>query len=72
VLLFVIVLSVGIGAAPVPVWQVVQAIGGIGDPTTLTIVRDLRLPRIVLAVLTGAGIGMSGAALQGSMRNPLA
>jgi iron complex transport system permease protein len=36
------------------------------------VVRVLRLPRVVLAILVGAGLGMSGAALQGTMRNPLA
>jgi iron complex transport system permease protein len=36
------------------------------------VVRTLRLPRVTLAVLVGAGLGMSGAALQGTLRNPLA
>src|SRR5204863_8082231 len=31
-----------------------------------------RLPRVVMALLVGAGLGMSGGALQGTMRNPLA
>ncbi len=36
------------------------------------IVRDIRLPRTVLAILIGATFGLSGAALQGLLRNPLA
>jgi len=36
------------------------------------IVRELRAPRAVLAILVGAGLGLSGAALQGLLRNPLA
>jgi len=36
------------------------------------ILFDLRLPRTVLAVLVGAALGFSGAALQGLLRNPLA
>ena len=36
------------------------------------IVTELRLPRTVLAVLVGATLGLSGAALQGFTRNPLA
>ncbi|MBT0962570.1 FecCD family ABC transporter permease [Denitromonas iodatirespirans] len=36
------------------------------------IVWDIRLPRVLLAVLVGAALGMSGAALQGLLRNPLA
>ena len=36
------------------------------------IVREIRLPRTLLAVLIGATLGLSGAALQGLFRNPLA
>jgi len=36
------------------------------------IVREIRLPRTLLAVLIGATLGLSGAALQGLLRNPLA
>ena len=36
------------------------------------IVRDIRLPRTLLAILIGATFGLSGAALQGLLRNPLA
>lgn len=36
------------------------------------IIFDLRLPRMVLAILVGAALGMSGAAMQGYTRNPLA
>lgn len=49
-----------------------RALFGQGDPTAVVVVRALRLPRIVLAALIGAGLGMSGAALQGVLRNPLA
>jgi iron complex transport system permease protein len=36
------------------------------------ILMDLRLPRTLLAILIGASLGLSGAALQGMVRNPLA
>lgn len=36
------------------------------------ILWDIRLPRILLAALVGWGLGLSGAAIQGLMRNPLA
>ena len=41
------------------------------DPRWL-IIAELRLPRTVLAALVGAGLGVSGAAMQGYLRNPLA
>ena len=42
-----------------------------GDPRWL-IIMELRLPRTVLAAAVGAGLGLSGAAMQGYLRNPLA
>ena len=45
----------------------------LGDGTPLTLVmREIRLPRAILAALVGASLGLSGAALQGYLRNPLA
>jgi iron complex transport system permease protein len=43
-----------------------------GDGPAGIVVRDIRLPRTLLAVLIGATLGLSGAALQGLLRNPLA
>lgn len=40
-------------------------------PTEATVVFTVRLPRIMLALLSGAGLALSGAALQGVFRNPL-
>ncbi len=42
------------------------------SPHALTILADLRLPRVILAVTLGAGLGAAGAAMQGYLRNPLA
>src|SRR5437868_4110883 len=43
-----------------------------GEGAAGIIVRDIRLPRTLLAVLIGGTLGLSGAALQGLLRNPLA
>lgn len=58
-----------VSLAPEEVWR---ALLGEGEAATITIVRVLRLPRVMLAMLVGAGLGMSGAALQGALRNALA
>ncbi len=45
----------------------------IGDAGPLTLVmREIRLPRAILAVMIGASLGLAGAAMQGYLRNPLA
>ncbi len=41
-------------------------------PNAALIVMELRLPRSVLAMIVGAGLGAAGAAMQGYLRNPLA
>src|SRR5215468_10679406 len=43
-----------------------------GEGTAGIIVRSIRLPRTLLALLIGATFGLAGAALQGLLRNPLA
>ena len=43
-----------------------------GEGPAGIIVRDIRLPRTLLAVMIGGTLGLSGAALQGLLRNPLA
>lgn len=65
-------LAVALGSVPLPLGAVLAALAGQGDPDVLAIVRSLRLPRALLGALVGAGLGMAGAALQGSLRNPLA
>jgi iron complex transport system permease protein len=72
VVLVLAIAAIAYGAVPIGAHAVVEAIAGRGDPVTLSIVRTLRLPRAVLALLVGAGLGMAGAALQGALRNALA
>lgn len=64
--------SLALGAVSLSPLVVLQALIGDADPLATTIVRDLRLPRMALAVLVGCALGSSGAALQGTLRNPLA
>ncbi|MEP6493109.1 MAG: iron ABC transporter permease [bacterium] len=71
-LLVAALLAVAIGTINVPLSAVWDALHGRSDTMPAMVVRTLRLPRVALAMLVGAGLGMSGAALQGTMRNPLA
>jgi iron complex transport system permease protein len=72
VLIAVAMVAVARGAVSLPLGVVLDALRGTGDPTAIAIVRDLRLPRVVLGALVGAGLGASGAVLQGALRNALA
>jgi iron complex transport system permease protein len=72
VLFALAIISLGSGVIDVDPREVMSALAGNGDPTTVSIIRQLRLPRILLGILVGAGLGMSGGALQGTLRNGLA
>ena len=67
-----VALGVVVGAVDLTIGQVLLAIAGEGDDSTLSIVRGLRLPRAVLAGLVGAALAASGATFQALLRNPLA
>jgi iron complex transport system permease protein len=65
------VASLAIGPAPLSPWQAARAlVFDLGSASV--IVREIRLPRTLLAVIIGWIYGISGAALQGLLRNPLA
>lgn len=68
VLTVVLALAVGFGAEPTSVGR------AIADPASLdrTILLDVRLPRVLLGALAGAGLSLVGAAFQAMLKNPLA
>jgi iron complex transport system permease protein len=79
-LLILIVVSVSLGAGSPRFNEATQVILSKLFPfleiepasqTTQTIILEIRLPRIVLAIIAGAGLAVSGAAMQGVLRNPL-
>lgn len=59
------------GALRVPVADLWAALTG-SALAQAQLVLDLRLPRVLLAALVGAALALSGAAMQGVFRNPLA
>ena len=65
------VVALSTGAFPVPVADVVRSLVGRGSSSVDVIVLDLRLPRLLCAVLAGAAFGASGAVFQNLTRNPL-
>jgi iron complex transport system permease protein len=69
--LVLMVVSLVVGPAGLPVRSALEALW-MGDGPAAIIVREIRLPRTLLAALIGATLGFSGAALQGLFRNPLA
>jgi iron complex transport system permease protein len=65
-------ISLGIGPVRLSPLAVIDALFGGGSDVQQVIVREIRLPRTILGLTIGAILGLSGAALQGLLRNPLA
>jgi iron complex transport system permease protein len=65
-------ISLGIGPVRLSPLTVIDALFGGGTDVQQIIVREIRLPRTILGLAIGAILGLSGAALQGLLRNPLA
>lgn len=71
-LLLIMLASVGVGAIRMSPLEVLQALAGPADAVNTRILYELRLPRVCLGALCGAMFAVSGAILQGVVRNPLA
>ncbi|MFD8893295.1 FecCD family ABC transporter permease [Streptomyces sp. NPDC059566] len=78
-LLFLALLSAGVGAYDIPLGDVLASVQhhlGLGgaplDRVGESVLWNVRLPRVVLALLVGASLGCAGALMQGVFGNPLA
>ncbi|MTE19592.1 iron chelate uptake ABC transporter family permease subunit [Streptomyces sp. TRM43335] len=67
-----VVLSLAVGSRTIAPSAVYDALLHGGDGPAAQVVRTMRVPRTVLAVLVGAALGMAGCVMQGLTRNPIA
>lgn len=61
-----------LGSTPMAASRVIAALFGQGPASDIIVIWQIRLPRAIAAFVVGAALGMSGASLQGLLRNPLA
>lgn len=67
------IVSIGLGSVRIPLLEILQTIfGTLSTDVHDTIIFDIRMPRVLLALIVGANIAISGALLQAVMGNPLA
>ncbi|AGW12540.1 putative transporter permease [Megalodesulfovibrio gigas DSM 1382 = ATCC 19364] len=70
--LALLAVSVAVGAASVPVSQVVRSLLGLEVPRQVeVIVWNIRLPQALACLIAGCGLALAGAAMQSILRNPL-
>ncbi len=67
-----LLLACFVGSTVMPLDRAVASILGGGDAGDRLVIWSIRFPRALCAFLVGCALGMSGAALQGLLRNPLA
>ena len=75
VLAVVLLASLAVGARPLTfgeIWGAISPPYDVSATESQLIVRELRLPRTLLAMITGMALGLAGALIQGHTRNPLA
>lgn len=73
VLVFLLtVISVGAGSMSIVFTDVLRVFFGKGEPLYRQVILELRMPRVLTAILVGSGLGISGCVLQSLLQNPLA
>jgi iron complex transport system permease protein len=71
-LLVCLVFSLSLGAADIELGTIYRALTDFDDSTNHLIVRSVRLPRTLIALVVGAALAVAGAVMQGLTQNPLA
>ena len=69
---FLTLLSLSQGPTFLPLDTIISSLYSQANTSTNIIIQEIRLPRTLLSIMIGAALGLSGAALQGYLRNPLA
>lgn len=72
VCVFVALVSLASGASDMNILDSAKALVGIGSTQDVMTVRSIRFPRVVCAIVSGAGLALAGAVLQSVLENPLA
>ena len=72
ILLGVGLLSLSVGAARIPLFEILRVLAGGGEDASRTIILNLRIPRIATAISVGIALAMAGSVMQNVLRNPLA
>jgi len=71
-LAFLMIYAIAVGSYDLSVASLIRAVLGRADGPIETVVWNIRLPRIMAAILSGWGLGLAGVTFQSLLKNPLA
>jgi len=60
------------GSADIPIIEVVKALFGLGTEKNVVVTVGIRLPRVIMAIISGIGLALAGCVMQSILKNPLA
>lgn len=70
--IIIAIFAVSAGSLHISMAEIIKTILGKGDPQSQTVIMNIRLPRVIAAILVGAMLAVSGAVMQCVLQNPLA
>ncbi len=66
------VVAVNAGSYALNPWEVIKTFFGLGEETSSLVIWSIRMPRIIAAIIAGAGLSVAGCVMQNNLKNPLA
>ncbi len=66
------VISVNAGSASIDTGEIIKTFFGLGNEKASLVIWSIRMPRIVAAIVAGAGLSVAGCVMQNNLKNPLA
>ncbi|MCT4688759.1 FecCD family ABC transporter permease [Vallitalea sp.] len=72
IMIILSIIAIGAGSTNIGYHEIFRAIIGRGTEVSNVVVLRIRLPRIIAAIVAGAGLSVSGCVMQNNLRNPLA
>jgi len=70
-LLLLVFISISIGSYPIELMKVIETVIYGGDDVISNVIWQIRIPRVLTAIVAGMGLAVSGVAMQSILRNPL-
>lgn len=72
IMVFCMLISVNAGSSSMTLGEVIKTLAGKGDERSFIVIWKIRMPRVIGAVVAGAGLSIAGCVMQNCLKNPLA